>query len=260
MRHSLFSQRSLTGLILSLFLLTACGSGQDKQTVPVTPSSSAKVVQSSTPKTKSSSVKAKAVATVQSSPASSQVATESSAVAQASSPETVASSQVLSEQAVVTESATQSEPVSQPAPEVAESSPSAVIQEPNQPVATEIAIQPAETLQPRFTATPIAPGAVAGQWGNWLINEDGTFQESPLVITDRVDLPSGVIYLRYMDTLSGWGGYLHYYPAGVPIPFEHFADPTDLSRERLIMGTGGYLNYPEEMKDEILNEGGLLYR
>lgn len=110
-----------------------------------------------------------------------------------------------------------------------------------------------EKNETALTLTPVSPGAAAGRWGNLSINEDGTVTNSHLTVVSNQDQGNGVLFLGISDALSGVGFYAHYYPAGVAIPFEHFEDPTDLSKDRLITGNGiAYTHLEEEHIDQLL--------
>lgn len=104
----------------------------------------------------------------------------------------------------------------------------------------------------RHGIPPVSPGVAAGNWsGVGKLNDDGTFEGSTVLIVGVSSQQSGAIYLDAI-TEGGAGFYMHYYPAGVKIPFEQFEDPTDSSRDRLVHGNGGYLNVPQDRFEDLV--------
>lgn len=118
--------------------------------------------------------------------------------------------------------------------------------------------------QSNSTTTSISPGAATGFWQNALghsqiIHPDGRIDDGDYIITNVTQEANGVLYLTVYSQSSGWGGYMHYYPAGTPLIFNvssydeegnlitESKDYTDSSRDRIFSGNGGYSTFKDNL-------------
>lgn len=118
--------------------------------------------------------------------------------------------------------------------------------------------------QSHSTTASISPGAATGFWQNALgysqtIHPDGRIDDGDYIITDVTQEANGVLYLTVYSQSSGWGGYMHYYPAGTPLIFNvssydeegnlitESKDYTDSSRDRIFSGNGGYSTFKDNL-------------
>lgn len=138
------------------------------------------------------------------------------------------------------------------------------------PVVTDTFTENDTTVADQSIVVQISPGPVAGTWATatgrlWSMTENGTSPDGSLYLSSLSSDANGIIALSAHDSLTGFGAYIHYYPAGIPLMVtilrqdEHgnwvetqTLDPTDSSRDRLIMGNGSYISMAEEQLNDFI--------
>lgn len=124
--------------------------------------------------------------------------------------------------------------------------------------------------------TNLLAGPVAGNWASasghfWSMMANGSSANGSSQITSVVPQADGSTYLTLQDTVSGYGVYAHYYPAGLPLMItvlrhdeegnlveSDIIDPSDNSQERLIIGNGGHTAIHEDQLEAFRLD--ILYR